>query len=161
MGPSSFSHLEPVPDVGAPPGLRRRVVNAILGLGLGGMLGSILYPVFRFLVPPRVAEPTTVSVTLPIKAEALKANSGQIFKFGSQPGILVKTPAGEVRAFSAICTHLACTVQYREDMQMIWCACHNGHYDLFGRKVAGPPPRPLEPYTVNFRAAQIVVTKGA
>ncbi len=36
---------------------------------------------------------------------------------------------------------------------MIWCACHNGHYDLFGKNVAGPPPRPLEPYKVQVAAS--------
>ncbi len=31
----------------------------------------------------------------------------------------------------------------------IWCACHNGHFDL--NNVAGPPPRPLDAYVVNVR----------
>ncbi|HET8580537.1 MAG TPA: Rieske 2Fe-2S domain-containing protein, partial [Nitrospiraceae bacterium] len=65
------------------------------------------------------------------------------------------------RAFSAVCTHLACTVQYRPDLIHIWCACHNGHYDLNGINIAGPPPRPLEPYVVNVRGDKIVVSKTA
>ena len=77
----------------------------------------------------------------------------------SLPAIIIRTAAGEYRAFSAVCTHLSCTVQYRSDLQHIWCACHNGHYDLFGRNVAGPPPRPLEPYDVNVRDDEIVVSK--
>jgi Rieske Fe-S protein len=92
--------------------------------------------------------------------DELKPNTGKIFKFGTQPGMLVKTPGGDILAFSAICTHLNCTVQYREDMQHIWCACHNGHYDLNGKNIAGPPPRPLEQYTVNIRGDEIVVSKG-
>src|SRR5215472_5116509 len=94
------------------------------------------------------------------KAE-LKANSGQIFKFGSQPGILIRTSEGDLRAFTAICTHLACIVQYRSDLSHIWCACHNGHFDLNGKNITGPPPRPLEPYVVNVRGDQIVVRKAA
>jgi Rieske Fe-S protein len=90
----------------------------------------------------------------------LKPNSGKIFQFGTKPGILVKTAAGDVRAFSATCTHLDCTVQYREDTQQIWCACHNGHYDLNGKNIGGPPPRPLEQYVVNLRGDEIVVSKG-
>jgi Rieske Fe-S protein len=58
------------------------------------------------------------------------------------------------------CTHLQCTVQYRSDTQHIWCACHNGHYDLNGRNIAGPPPKPLEQYLVNIRGDEIVVSKG-
>ena len=64
-------------------------------------------------------------------------------------------------AFSAVCTHLNCTVQYRPDLSQIWCACHNGHFDLNGKNVEGPPPRPLEAFAVNARGNQIVVSKGA
>ncbi|MBI2884427.1 MAG: Rieske 2Fe-2S domain-containing protein, partial [Candidatus Methylomirabilis oxyfera] len=65
-----------------------------------------------------------------------------------------------LRAFSAVCTHLQCTVQYREDRQDIWCACHNGVYDLNGKNISGPPPRPLEALKLNVRGDQIIVMKG-
>jgi Rieske Fe-S protein len=74
---------------------------------------------------------------------------------------LVRTPAGELRAFSAVCTHLNCTVQYRADIGHIWCACHNGHFDLSGQNISGPPPRPLDAFVVNVRGTQIVVSKSA
>ena len=35
------------------------------------------------------------------------------------------------------------------------------HYDINGKNIEGPPPRPLEAYTVNVRGDQIVVSKGA
>lgn len=138
----------------------RRAVNWLLGSSLGVLFVSIFYPIVKYLIPPKLAEPTTFGVTLPWKLAELKANSGRIFRFGSLPGILVKTPAGELRAFSAVCTHLACTVQYREERQDIWCACHNGVYDLNGKNVSGPPPRPLAPFKLNVRGDQIVVMKG-
>jgi len=138
----------------------RRVVNLLLGTSLGALFISVFYPIVKFLIPPKLAEPTTFSVTVPWKAAELKANSGRIFRFGSRPGLLVKTPAGELRAFSAICTHLDCTVQYREDRQDIYCACHNGVYDLNGKNVSGPTPRPLDPLKLNVRGDQIIVMKG-
>lgn len=111
---------------------------------------SILYPVLRYIVPPAdAAESSASSVTLDFGAGEVPPNSGKIFKFGSEPGIVLRTPTGNLRAFSAICTHLSCTVQYREDLSPIWCACHNGHYDLNGVDIAGPPPRPLERYDVR------------
>ena len=140
---------------------RRRVLNWFLGTTAGAFLASILYPLGKYLIPPKIQEAPTRSVMLAIKAADIKANSGQIFRFGSQPGILIRTPGGELKAFSAICTHLACTVEYRPDLSEIWCACHNGHYDLNGKNIAGPPPRPLEEYTVNLRGGQIVVSKAA
>ena len=138
----------------------RRLVNLLLGTSLGALFVSVFYPIVKYLIPPKLAESTTFSVTVPWKAGELKANSGRIFRFGSRPGILVKTPAGELRAFSAICTHLDCTVQYREDRQDIYCACHNGVYDLNGKNISGPPPRPLDPLKLNVRGDQIIVMKG-
>jgi cytochrome b6-f complex iron-sulfur subunit len=140
---------------------RRGFVNWLLSTSAGAFVLSALYPVSRYLVPPEVGESTSASVTVGIKPDDVKSNTGQIFKFGSRPGILVRTASGELRAFSAVCTHLNCTVQYRPDLGEIWCACHNGHFDLNGHNVAGPPPRPLEPYVVNVRGNQIVVSKNA
>jgi len=148
-------------DALGPETTRRKFINWFLATSGGAFLLAVLYPVTRYLIPPPAGEATAATVTLSVKPADLKPNSGQIFKFGNRPGILVRTPAGELRAFSAICTHLNCTVQYRSDVSRIWCACHNGHFDLNGRNIAGPPPRPLEQFMVNVRGDQIVVSKGA
>jgi len=140
---------------------RRRFLNWFLGTTAGAFLVSVLYPVSRYLIPPKVEESTARTVALSIKPEEVKPNSGQIFRFGNQAAILIRTPAGGLRAFSAVCTHLACIVQYRPDLSHIWCACHNGHYDLNGKNIAGPPPKPLEEYAVNVRGDQIVASKKA
>ncbi len=138
---------------------RRRFVNWLLGTSAGGFLVAVLYPVTRYIIPPPAAESATSTVTLSIAPADIAPGTARIFKFGSSPGILVRTPGGELRAFAATCTHLACIVQYREDLAEIWCACHNGHFDLNGTNIAGPPPRPLERYKVNERPDQIVVSR--
>ncbi len=138
---------------------RRRFMDWLLGTSLGGFLVAVFYPVVSYIIPPETAEASARSVVLGFNPLDVPRNSGQIFKFGSRPGILVRTPSGEFRAFSARCTHLDCTVQYRDDIQHIWCACHNGHFDLAGRNIAGPPPTPLEAYDVNVRGDQIVVSR--
>ncbi len=138
---------------------RKRFVDWILGTTAGGFLMSVLYPVTRYLVPPDVAESAVSSVVLPFAVSEIPRNSGRIFRFGTQPGIMIRTSSGELRAFSARCTHLDCTVQYRDDLQHIWCACHNGHFDLSGRNIAGPPPEPLPAFEVNIRGDQIVVSR--
>jgi Rieske Fe-S protein len=125
------------------------------------LAAAVVYPVVRYLIPPAVTESEVSSVTLPFTTAEMAPNSGRIFKFGNQPGIIIRTPGGEFRAFSARCTHLDCTVQYRDDLAEIWCACHNGHYDLTGRNIAGPPPNPLSAYDVRLRGQQIVVAKRA
>lgn len=155
-------------DVSAPGTSRRRFVDWLLSRTLttwllstsvGGLLLAILYPAGRYLMPPAAAESTAANVTLPFTPDEVPPNSGEIFKFGSRAGIVIRTPAGDLRAFSATCTHLGCIVQYRPDISHIWCACHNGHFDLNGRNIEGPPPAPLESYAVNVRGDQIVVSK--
>ena len=140
---------------------RRNFLNWFLGTSIGAFLLAVFYPVSRYLIPPKVEESTSRAVNLSIKPADVKPNSGQIFRFGTQPGILIRTPAGELRAFSAVCTHLSCIVQYRGDLGHVWCACHNGHFDLNGQNIAGPPPKPLEQYAVNVRGDQIVVSKDS
>jgi Rieske Fe-S protein len=51
-------------------------------------------------------------------------------------------------------------VQYRAPDKVIWCACHNGFYDLEGRNVSGPPPRPLERYDVHLAGDDVVVERA-
>ncbi len=139
---------------------RRRWISLLLGSGVLASIASFLYPAIRYMIPPPVAESTSRSVVA-AKINELRDNSGKIFKFGSKPALLIRTPDGEYRAFTAVCTHLNCTVQYRSDLHQIWCACHNGFYDLAGRTVSGPPPRPLETFQVNVQGEDIVVTRSA
>lgn len=141
--------------------LSRTLTTWLLSSGIGGLIAAVFYPVARYLIPPRVRESAVSSVTLPFKLSDLAVMSGRIFKFGNQPGILVRTESGELRAFSARCTHLDCIVQYRADLNEIWCACHNGHFDLNGRNISGPPPEPLSAYEVRLRGEDIVVSKRA
>lgn len=139
---------------------RRSFVDWLLGIGGVGSAVTFLYPVLRFVLPPPVAEAIEQNVVA-AKVDELPPNSSKIFKFGRRPALLVNTPSGELRAFDGICTHLNCTVQYREDFGQIWCACHNGFYDLTGKNVSGPPPRPLPPLSVAVRGDEIVVSRDA
>ena len=137
---------------------RRQFINVLLGGGLLGWLGSVLYPVVSYLKPPKVAEANVQTVRAGTAVE-FPPNTGQIVKFGRKPVILIRTENGEFRAFSATCTHLDCIVQYRSDLGQIQCACHNGLYDLAGLNISGPPPRPLEEFAVNVVNDEIMVSR--
>jgi Rieske Fe-S protein len=158
-----MSAPDPIPVRAAAAFDRRGFLDALLAVGFVSTAVAIAYPVSQFLIPPASGEPATASADAG-KAAALKPNSARIFKFGSRPGIVVRTTDGEVRAFSAVCTHLDCTVQYKPDTAQLWCACHNGTYDLGGNVVSGPPPRALEQFVVNLRGEpgdeEIVVSRG-
>jgi len=137
---------------------KRNFLTYILSGGLLAWAGSVVYPLFTYLRPPKQAEVEVSSVKVG-KLSAIEKDSGTIVRFGNKPVILVRTASGELRAFSATCTHLDCTVQYRKDLGVIWCACHNGKYDLNGRNIAGPPPRPLDEFRVVVQGEEVFVSK--
>ena len=137
---------------------RRRILDWFLGTSVGAMCVAVAYPVLRYLVPPELPEAPTSRVVAARDGE-LKPNQAKVFAFGSRPAILIRLADGSYRAFDATCTHLNCTVQFREDVSRIWCACHNGFYDTAGRNVAGPPPRPLEAFQVNVAGGDVVVSR--
>jgi len=135
------------------------VLNAFLASGAVATGGAVAYPLGRFLLPPEVAEASVASVVAAkVDDPDLKKKGWKTFKMGSKAGLLIRLPSGEYLAFNARCTHLACQVSYRPDSKDIHCACHNGIYDLTGRNVSGPPPRPLEAYQANVLGDDIVVT---
>ncbi len=137
---------------------RKKFIDYLLGGSLIAWLGSIFYPVAAYLVPPAVPASNVNSV----KAGAVKdfePNSGKIIKFGRKPVILVRKSNGEFTALSAVCTHLDCIVQYKNDTKQIYCACHNGLYDLNGKNISGPPPRPLAKYDVNIVQDEVIISK--
>jgi cytochrome b6-f complex iron-sulfur subunit len=148
----------PVPE-------RRRFISWFLGTSLGALVVSVVYPVLRYLSPPRIAEASTAQVEAGLTTDPELLEKGfKIVRFGADPVIVVRVSEGDFRAFSATCTHLDCIVGYQKPENRIWCNCHGGAYDLTGRNVAGPPPRPLTPFKVNLAAkgntSVIIVSKA-
>ena len=139
---------------------RRRWMQWLLGTSAGATIAAFLYPIARYLVPPQAAEPSLTEFELDVKASDVRPNSGRIVPVGGKPVLLFRTADGELKALTAKCTHLDCTVQYRAERSDIWCACHNGTYDTKGTNVAGPPPRPLTPLEVITRGEKIVLKRA-
>lgn len=139
---------------------RRSWLSSLFVVGFSGSVLSFLYPVVRFIFPPDIPDNSASEITVG-KVTDLKVNSGEIFKFGSEPGLLIHTSGGDWKAFSAVCTHLSCTVQYRPEAQDVWCACHGGTYSLTGQVISGPPPKPLPEYTVHIVNEDVVVSRKA
>ncbi len=137
---------------------RRAFLGNLLKLSSIGIMGAIFYPVLIYLKPHKGE--STASSAIKIKnPEEIEPGSSRILRFGTKPVLLIRTPEGEFRAFSAACTHLECTVQYRKEMGAIWCACHNGKFDLNGNNISGPPPRPLERYETKISGNELIVRR--
>jgi thiosulfate dehydrogenase (quinone) large subunit len=70
------------------------------------------------------------------------------------PDILIRDEEGNLKAFSAVCTHAGCTVGYEGGV--IVCPCHGGEYSAeTGEVIAGPPPSGLAPKRVVESGGQI------
>ena len=130
---------------------RRDFLSWALGGSLGTLGAWLLYPVLRFVNPPPVPEGAATQVDAGATNDpALQESGYKIVRFGEEPVILIRVDEDDFRAFSATCTHLSCIVEYQRAKTRIWCNCHNGVYDLTGRVVSGPPPRPLQAYKVDL-----------
>lgn len=146
---------ETLPEGGA---FRRRLLNMLLAVSGVAVIGGIVFPIFKYLMPP--TNPGSIPGEVEVGQESkYPVNSGSIFRFGSKPGILIHKPDGKFVAFSAVCTHLSCTVEYRPERKDIYCACHAGIYNINGKNVAGPPPKPLEEFHVEVRKGVVFVRK--
>lgn len=136
----------------------KEFLNCIISL-IGFILVSLIFwSMIAYIIPPQAID-SEVSKVIAAKRGELEPNSAKIFRFGNKPAILINTAKGVFKAFTAVCTHLNCTVQYSPKTYLLWCTCHNGKFDLNGKVVSGPPPKPLEEYRVNVLGDDIIVSK--
>ena len=54
------------------------------------------------------------------------------------------------KVFSGICTHLGCIVKWEENKDRFYCPCHKGVFAKTGVVLEGPPPAPLDQFTVEM-----------
>jgi cytochrome b6-f complex iron-sulfur subunit len=138
---------------------RRSVLDVLLGVGVVGWLGSVIFPIVRYLKPLGVqTQNGPVKLNGEEQAKLAKERS-VIVRAGPTRIVVFEDPSQKLHALSAKCTHEGCTVQYVPGDSVIWCACHNGRFDLDGRVLAGPPPRPLEKYTCTRETDGAVVVQ--
>jgi Rieske Fe-S protein len=147
---------------------RRFWLLTSLKAGIVATLAALFYPVALFLRPRFAPTSGAQEAVAPYRLGDLKPDAAgrwpAPFNFNDKPCLLVLSGDKEVRAFNAICTHTDCTVEFLPDKGVIYCACHGGTYDLSGRNISGPPPRPLEEYKVSLRGdagqEDIIVSRG-
>ena len=113
----------------------------------------------RFLTPTASSAPAVESIELPDYGDIVK-DSAKVVRFGKQPAIVIHTPAGQYKAFMARCTHLGCVVKYEggEEVPRLHCNCHGSIFDLNGKNISGPAPRPLDPLRVNIKGESLVIS---
>lgn len=117
----------------------------------------VLYGVTQYLIPPARVDgsPSTMPVG---KRSAFAPGEVKFVREGKVTLFVRATPSGQLRAFSARCTHLGCLVEYLDEEEKFRCNCHGSLFDSDGNNLSGPAPRPLQPYRVEVQGDDIIVT---
>jgi Rieske Fe-S protein len=141
------------------------VATVIGSLGSLAGLGFLAHPLRRRTVtggeePIRVAAPDDLRPGKPLRVNVVgERRDGWLrmpkVRLGS--AWLLKTPEGRVRAFSTICPHLGCGVDWNEKTEKFDCPCHQSSFDTEGRCLYGPSPRGLDELEVVATAAEVRV----
>lgn len=61
------------------------------------------------------------------------------------------------RVLSGTCSHLGCVVKWQDENEHFACPCHAGFFDLEGKVVSGPPPKPLNQIEAFTEDGNLVV----
>lgn len=125
--------------------------RTFLGVCLGGLgafaAAAVSWPLFRYLSPRSGGENAGKVM---ISETDIREGEAKFFEYAGSSAVMVRKRGGGLVAFSAVCTHLGCIVQWEKDKQDFLCPCHAGRFSSDGVVTAGPPPKPLKklPFTV-------------
>lgn len=135
---------------------RRSFLDLVLAGGLAAWGTAMAVPTAFYLWPARSGSGRAVSVSAgPVKDFAV--GTAKMLQAEGRPVIVIRISEDVFRAFSPICTHLGCLVKWDDATRKILCPCHAGVFDAEGRNVSGPPPRPLDPYSVTVVGEEVMV----
>jgi len=148
-----------IPDAMNSPVARRGFIRFLLGFSVISTLAGIVGPIIAYLLPKNTKAnyggPAEVG-----RVEDFVLNTGKVVNANDKPVIVVNTKAGNIKAFSAICTHLGCVVSWNARKASIECPCHDGYFNpVTGAVVSGPPPKPLAQYEVAIKDGKVLVGK--
>ncbi|MBW1646032.1 MAG: Rieske (2Fe-2S) protein [Deltaproteobacteria bacterium] len=124
-------------------------------LGVVASLGTSAYYGIRYLVPAK-KEAKFTDVLVGTVSE-LPVNGAKEFIDNQGKKAILVNNGKEIKAFSKICTHLGCEVEWQAEKKHFFCPCHEGFFDANGKNIAGPPPRPLNEYKVTVKDDNIFV----
>lgn len=138
---------------------------------VGGLIGiTIGLPTIAYLLSPSLRKSDDDSILdlgslenypigIPTRFEFTRTKVNGWERTATNYGLyVVRRNNIEVRVFSDICTHLGCRVTWHSDQQHYISPCHDGHFDVLGNVISGPPPRPLDEYVTRIENGNLMVT---
>ena len=114
-----------------------------------GFFGTMTGIAIALLAWPRMAlsaGKSWVAVPLAKAPKLQKVGGSMVTRIRGKGLLLVRDSETSAHAFEAKCPHEQCDLNYAPDGQKIECPCHAAVFDLTGKVLEGPPPRPLETY---------------
>ncbi len=102
------------------------------------------------LLSPSRASAKTVAIQLGTLRELAPVGGSVVVKLAERRLLLIRESPTNVLAFSAVCTHKKTTVGYDAWSRVIRCPKHDSVFDLAGRRIDGPAPRPLARYPTRL-----------
>ncbi len=124
-----------------------------------GMICSlpVIHVLIQYVIPPEQANSATVPVPAGKRSE-FSPGTTKLIRQGKSAIFVRETATGQLRAFSAKCTHLGCLVELQESEQIFRCHCHGSTFDQDGRILSGPAVKSLPPYRVEVRGEDIFIS---
>lgn len=135
---------------------RKTFLNYLLGGGIVSWLAVIIWPLIRFIVPPKRASAAADWIEVAKITEIGPGKGKDVTSAQDKPVMIINrgtSTQSDFVALSKICTHLACIVELRG--KEIPCPCHAGIFDLDGINISGPPPMPLAKYDLKIQGETI------
>jgi Rieske Fe-S protein len=150
--------------------LSRRDFIKTVTVAIGGLIGSmIVIPSIAYLLSPSLRDSREDSWIDLGTLEEYPINLPRLFEFTltqqngwertslSYGAIVLRRDGTNVRVFSNVCTHLGCRVTWHPDIQHYVSPCHDGHFDIVGKVVSGPPPRPLDEFITRIENSNLYI----
>ena len=134
---------------------RRDFVGWIIRGGIFATLAGMIMPALSYVWPVMGHGPSNEMEEVGGVEDIPVGGAKKVIVGGS--ALLIIRTASEFKAYSAICTHLGCIVDWDAPKKEIVCPCHAGTFDVEGRNVSGPPPKPLAAYQVHVADGKIFV----
>jgi menaquinol-cytochrome c reductase iron-sulfur subunit len=128
--------------------LGTQVAGAAVALLLGiPIIGFLISPLFRreSTFQARVGDISGVPDRQPTKF-VVQFPAGDWTSSKVNAAVYVVKLNNQLKVFSNVCTHLNCPVHWDSTINQFLCPCHGGLYDITGKNVGGPPPKPLPEY---------------
>jgi cytochrome b6-f complex iron-sulfur subunit len=133
---------------------RRQLLKTSLAFLGTTTLISFVYPVSKFLVPPKSSAKDT---QLTISKDEIPPGTAKEVIYNETPVVVINRRGSGFIALSRLCTHLGCLVGYDKFNDKLICPCHAGEFDLEGNVLSGPATKPLLRYPLKITSDQITI----